>query len=65
MRTTSRVAVGSPTFRLVAIIALTLALVLAAGAAVVVGASLLPSPGPNLPAPFGNGGERHAAVRAE
>jgi hypothetical protein len=53
MRFSSRVAVGSPTLRLASIMALTLALVLALGAAVAVGASLLPSPVPHLPPPFG------------
>ena len=52
MRIPSRVVVGSPTFRLVSILALTLLLALVAGGAVVAGASLLPSPGPRL-APFG------------
>ena len=58
MRLSSRVAVGSPTFRLATLVALTMALVLALGAAVAVGASLLPSPAPSvLPAygPAGNG----------
>ena len=50
MRFPSRVAVGSPTLRLASIMALTLALVLALGAAVVAGASLLQA---DLPAPFG------------
>jgi Tol biopolymer transport system component len=53
MRLSSRVAVGSPTFRLASIMALTLALVLALGAAVAVGASMLPSPPPQVPPPFG------------
>ena len=53
MRTNSRLAVGSPTFRLASIMALTLALILAAAAAVVAGASMLPSPARNVPAPFG------------
>ena len=44
MRIHSRVAVGSPTFRLASIMALTLGLILALGAAVAVGASLLPTP---------------------
>lgn len=42
MRTNSRVAIGSPTFRLATIVSLTLALILLAAAAVVAGASLLP-----------------------
>ena len=50
MRLSSRVAVGSPTFRLASIMAITLALVLALGAAVVTGASLIPT---KLPDPFG------------
>ena len=53
MRFSSRVAVGSPTFRLASIMALTMALVVALGAAVAVGASMLPSPAPHLPPPFG------------
>ena len=53
MRISSRVAVGSPTFRLASIMAVTLALVLALGAAVAVGASMLPSPAPHVPPPFG------------
>jgi dipeptidyl aminopeptidase/acylaminoacyl peptidase len=53
MRISSRVAVGSPTFRLVTLATLTLALVLALGAAVVAGASLLPSPPQRVPAPYG------------
>jgi hypothetical protein len=56
MRLSSRVAVGSPTFRLASIAALTMALILALGAAVAVGASLLPSPAPRLPAPYGPAG---------
>ena len=51
MRYPARVAVGSPTFRLASILALTLALILAAAGAVVAGASLLPSP--PVPPPFG------------
>ena len=46
MRISSRVAVGSPTFRLASLMAITLALIIALGAAVVAGASLLPSPAP-------------------
>jgi Tol biopolymer transport system component len=53
MRISSRVAVGSPTFRLVSIMAMTLALLLAVGAAVVAGASLLPSPAPQALLPYG------------
>jgi Tol biopolymer transport system component len=52
MRTNSRLAVGSPTFRLASIMALTVALILAAAAAVVIGASPKPSLAPPLP-PFG------------
>jgi len=51
MRYPARVAVGSPTLRLAAILALTLVLILAAAGAVVAGASLLP--GQPLPPPFG------------
>jgi Tol biopolymer transport system component len=50
MRLSSRVAVGAPTFRLASIAALTMILILALSAAVVTGASLLPT---KLPAPFG------------
>ena len=49
MRYPARVAVGSPTLRLAAILALTLVLILAAAGAVVAGASLLP--GQPLPPP--------------
>jgi len=51
MRVSQRVAVGSPTFRLASILALTLVLILAAAGAVVAGASLLPSP--PVPPPYG------------
>ena len=51
MRFHHRVAVGSPTVRLVAIMALTIALGLATAGAVAVGASHLP--GPPKPPPFG------------
>ncbi|MCY7417811.1 MAG: hypothetical protein LH650_04815 [Chloroflexi bacterium] len=51
MRMHSRVAAGSPTFRLVTIFALNLALVPALAGAVVAGASLLPTT--PLPEPFG------------
>jgi len=53
MRVSSRVGVGSPTFRLVSVMAITLALLLAVGAAVVAGASLLPSPAPHVLPPYG------------
>jgi Kelch motif/Galactose oxidase, central domain len=46
MRISSRVAVGSPTFRLASLMAITIALLVALGAAMVAGASLLPSPPP-------------------
>ncbi len=46
MRLDARVAVGSPTFRLASILALTLALVVATAGAVAVAASLLPSTPP-------------------
>src|SRR6188472_3960043 len=46
MRISSQVAVGSPTFRLASFMAITVALLIAVGAAVVAGASLLPSPPP-------------------
>ncbi len=46
MRLSARVAVGSPTFRLVSLTAIAMALILALGAAVVTAASLLPSPKP-------------------
>ncbi len=51
MRLSSRVAVGSPTFRLASLVAITVALILALGAAVVGAASLLPSPKPTTPSP--------------
>jgi len=51
MRISNRVAVGSPTFRLAAILALSVALLLAVAGAVTAGASLLPKT--PLPAPFG------------
>ncbi len=53
MRLSSRVAVGSPTFRLVTLAAITMALILALGAAAIAGASLLPSPRVALPEPYG------------
>ena len=53
MRLSSRVAVGSPTFRLVAIMVVTMALILAAAAAVVVGASPRPVPCISCLAPYG------------
>ena len=53
MRISSRVAVGSPTFRLASVMALTMALILATAAAVVVGASPPPSPEHPVLAPFG------------
>jgi hypothetical protein len=55
MRVSSRVAVGSPTFRLVSILALTLALVLATAAAIATGASLLPTRVPDAYGPARNG----------
>ena len=51
MRITSRVVVGSPTFRLVSLMVLTLLLAVIAGGAVVAGASLLPSVQTRLVAP--------------
>ena len=50
MRIPSRVVVGSPMFRLVPFMVLTLLLAVVAGGAAVAGASLLPSPAP-LPSP--------------
>ncbi len=51
MRIHHRVAVGSPTVRLIGVMALTIALALATAGAVAVGASLLPEP--PKPPPFG------------
>jgi dipeptidyl aminopeptidase/acylaminoacyl peptidase len=53
MRHTSRVTVGSPTLRVAAIMALTLALALAAAGAVIAGASLMPSEPVAVLPPFG------------
>jgi hypothetical protein len=51
MRIHHRLAVGSPTVRLIGVMALTIALALATAGAVAVGASLLPEP--SKPPPFG------------
>ena len=53
MRVTSPVVVGSPTFRLVSLMVLTLLLAVVAGGVVVAGASLLPSPDPMVAPPYG------------